>query len=187
MLEARRVDNFDGDEAQIHLLWLAIANSFVVDYLMRVRMSTTINSFHWHQIPFPRLPPTSPQAIELIEAATQLSMGGPQPRTFSEDTSYRLDTMNLPVSPNDKDLERWKCQYIRAAIDARVADLYGLPTLEYAFILSTFLCWIGSNLPFRKIWGNTANHAITNPRPCFADLLPTCGCRATYRYRGRIW
>lgn len=134
-----RVDNFRGDEAQIHLLWVAIANSFVVDWLMRVRMSTTINFFHWYQIPFPRLSPALPQAAELIEAATQLSMVGPHRYLFSEeDASSGLDTLGLTVSPNDKDLEEWERQYIRANIDACVADLYGLSTLEYANILSTF-------------------------------------------------
>jgi len=129
-----RIDGDKCDSLKASLLWLAIANSFVVDWLMRMRMSITINYFHWHEIPFPRLHPEDPRARELIAASARLSM---------KDTNNMLGTLlqewlpigEVSLSPS---YELWTRQYIRAEIDARVAALYNLTVYDYAYILATF-------------------------------------------------
>ena len=100
---------------------------------MRMRMSITINYFHWYEIPFPRLPSSDVRARELIDASARLSM-------VPLDTA--ADRMRGWV-PRDKtplnvNYETWSRQYIRAEIDARVAALYGLSVYDYAYILTTF-------------------------------------------------
>ena len=51
--------NFEGGDEDITYLWVAIADSFVVDWIARRRVSTTSNYFHWYELPFPRLDPQS--------------------------------------------------------------------------------------------------------------------------------
>ena len=42
---------FDPADHGLDLLWLAIANSFVVDWCVRRRVGTSLNFFVWEQIP----------------------------------------------------------------------------------------------------------------------------------------
>lgn len=127
------------DDLRICLLWLAIANSFVVDWLMRMRMSTTINFFHWHQIPFPRLLPTDPIAEELISAAARLSSTGIEEQALAHVTTSRSWEKWIAATPASHVAdEPWIRQYIRANLDAKVAGLFGLSVSDYAYILTTF-------------------------------------------------
>jgi hypothetical protein len=133
-----RIEGFNGDATQVHLFWLAVANSFVVDWLMRTRMSTTINFFHWHQIPFPRLLPTAPEAMKLISAAARLSAAyQADDQTLVGSACYSMDRLASKY-PAKTDQEERARQHVRAELDARVAALYGLSFYEYAYILSTF-------------------------------------------------
>lgn len=129
-----RISGVVADYLEITLLWIAIANSFVVDWLMRMRMSTTINYFHWYQIPFPRILPTDPRAKDLIAASTRLSIKPKQEALIGVPEEW------VPSSRAvlDADREVWSRQFIRAELDARIAALYGLSVHDYAYILTTF-------------------------------------------------
>lgn len=108
---------FDSEDPRLHMLWLAFANSFVVDWLIRRRVSTTLNFFHWKQIAMPRIDPESATGSNLVQVVKQLQ---------STD----------PSSPDEEQLrERAK---LRASLDAAVAIAFGINVEQLAFILEDF-------------------------------------------------
>jgi hypothetical protein len=108
---------FDVDDERLPLLWLAIANSFVVDWLLRRRVSTTLNFFQWEQVPFPRLDPACGPGAELVALAEKLCVP-PHLRWPAGELARRAS---------------W-----RATADAVVADVYGLGLEDLAVILADF-------------------------------------------------
>lgn len=61
---------FEPDNKVIHhLYWIGIANSFIMDWIMRKKMTITINYFHWAQIPFPYASISSHFAIQITAAS----------------------------------------------------------------------------------------------------------------------
>lgn len=107
---------FEPENPSLDLLWLALVNSFVVDWCMRRRIGTSLNFFLWSQVPIPRLDPSASPAQELIPLAEELSRPGWE-----------------PGSPTVAERAR-----LRAAIDAAVVDLYALEVDEYAWLLGDF-------------------------------------------------
>jgi hypothetical protein len=116
---------FDHNDPQLHLIWLALANSFVIDWLVRRRISTTLNFFHWYNIPFPRIHPDSDIGRELSQAAAKLCYLDTPQRTQSSAGSRHKDVLRMRSS-------------VRADIDAIVADLFDLNLTEYVLVLSDF-------------------------------------------------
>lgn len=108
--------DFEGGDEDITFLWAAIANSFVVDWVARRRVSTTLNYFHWYELPFPRLDAQSDAGRPLVAAARALSAGPGRPWTISLADRARL----------------------RADIDTQVLRLYGLDLRDAAVILADF-------------------------------------------------
>jgi hypothetical protein len=104
------------EDPSLDLLWLALVNSFVVDWCMRRRIGTSLNFFLWDQMPIPRLDPSSSAAAELIALSKDLS--------------------RLPGDPHFPSPEERASR--RAMIDAAVADLYGLEVDECAWLLQDF-------------------------------------------------
>lgn len=107
---------FKPEDPSLDLLWLALVNSFVVDWCMRRRIGTSLNFFLWSQVPVPRLDPSQAAAQEIIALAEELSR--PPWEAGSPVISERAR--------------------LRAAIDAAVVDLYGLELDEYAWLLNDF-------------------------------------------------
>jgi hypothetical protein len=107
---------FDSTDPSLHLIWIAIANSFVIDWLVRRRISTTLNHFYWNQIPFPRVLPESVIGKELAAATAELSVWG---------------------SGDDGALLRRRAR-IRARIDVLVAQLFDLDEADIDLIALDF-------------------------------------------------
>ena len=126
---------FDVDKPLLHLIWIAIANSFVLDWIVRRRISTTLNFFHWRQVPFPRVDPSSDIGRELAFMAAELCYHP----SFSSGFMRWLERSDLPthVLPRGMITLRKRAD-LRARIDAIVADLYGLTIEEFAVVLSDF-------------------------------------------------
>lgn len=108
---------FDSEEPRLHLLWLAFVNSFVVDWLIRRRVSTTLNFFHWKQIAMPRVEPESPLGSHLVQLVEEL-LGIESSLCAEEQLRERAS--------------------LRARIDTAVAVAYGLDAEQLAFILEDF-------------------------------------------------
>jgi hypothetical protein len=118
---------FDNDDSRLHLIWLALANSFVIDWLVRRRISTTLNFFHWYSIPFPRIRPDSEVGKELSTAASKLCYMQIRQRIGTQNSNWT----------NQRALLKERAQ-LRADIDCIVAELFDLTLTEYMCILSDF-------------------------------------------------
>lgn len=125
---------FDSEVLRLHLIWIAVANSFVVDWLVRRRISTTLNFFHWEQIPFPRIDPDTEIGERLAVAAAKLCMIDASSDHMRTWLQCAVGDEALPNDPLPID-ERAQ---VRAEIDAIVADLYDLSPEDFALILSDF-------------------------------------------------
>jgi N-6 DNA Methylase/Eco57I restriction-modification methylase len=140
---------FDHNDPKLHLIWLALANSFVIDWLVRRRISTTLNFFHWYNIPFPRINPNSNIGQELSQAAAKLCYLDTRQRTDRSAGSYHKDVLRMRSS-------------VRADIDAIVAELFDLNLTEYVLVLSDFQI-IDRYQPTLRM-GNTAETRSTITR-----------------------
>lgn len=105
---------FDKDDKRLHCLWTGIANSFVVDWLVRRLISTTLNFFILESIPFPRIAADTVAARRIALRVARLS-----------DTAPRLTDLSQRAG-------------LRAEIDAEVGLLYGLTLSQFACILQDF-------------------------------------------------
>lgn len=126
---------FDSSDPRVHLIWLAIANSFVIDWIVRRRISITLNFFHWYQIPFPRVEPNSDVGCTLAAAAARLSyLQMQQTRT----TKWLREVGGKSATDSGELASLTERAQLRANIDAIVAELFSLNHEELTMILSDF-------------------------------------------------
>jgi hypothetical protein len=119
---------FDEDSPSLHLLWIAIANSFVVDWVIRRKISTTLNFFHWMQVPFPRISPKSEVGQFLSSLSGKLCILDDNQITYN---NWVMNSVEKIDFNRDRDI-------LRAIIDAIVAREYGLEVDEMATIFNDF-------------------------------------------------
>jgi len=135
---------FSADDAKLASLWVAVANSFVVDWMARRRVSTTLNFFHWEELPFPRLDPASDLGRRLVAASSELSAD--------------------PGRPWSMDLARRAT--LRVDIDVAVACSFGLD-LPTALVLSDFpLLDRGSPAGHRTVTRDSVLSALASAQGC---------------------
>jgi Alw26I/Eco31I/Esp3I family type II restriction m6 adenine DNA methyltransferase len=107
---------FDEDGGSVvQWAWLAIANSFVFDWLARRIVTTTLNYFLLLSLPFPNISKFSIESKYLADQAEKLA---------------QMD-LDPCCSPSTYEL-------IRADLDARIARLYGLGFEEFKTIMEDF-------------------------------------------------
>ena len=137
------------DDNRLALLWTALANSFVSDWLIRLRVKETLNFFLISQLPMPRLSPDDAVGREMVVLAARLNCVLPELAELWEQVAQRYPNdlsaqWRLPQDRNDPDFERLPCidpterQFLRARLDALAADAYRLTVPEFAYILTTF-------------------------------------------------
>jgi hypothetical protein len=102
---------FDLDDQDLPYLWAALVNSYVLDWIARRYISTTLNFFYLELMPIPRLPVSSRQASALVQLSRTLA--------------------GEPLSRTDR-------AWARTSIDGIVAGLYGLTADEFSVILNDF-------------------------------------------------
>ena len=100
------------------LLWLAIANSFPFDWMLRRTVTTTVNYFLLFSLPFPKLSIKTPLAQRILRTMRQIQS---------------LDIADS--SPHDR---MWKVGALRAEIDACVAAAFKLEYRDLQLILEDF-------------------------------------------------
>ena len=116
------------DDEQFYLT--AIANSFVFDFMLRMRVTTTINFFYLYQMPVPRQSSTDSAFAPIIERAARLICTAPEFDDLAKEVglkSYRQGVIDV--------VQRAQ---LRAELDGLIAHLYGLSETEFAHVLSTF-------------------------------------------------
>jgi hypothetical protein len=122
---------------QEQLYLSAIWNSFVLDYHIRQKVTTTLNFFYIYQLPVPRLSENSTGQEKktfdsLVERAAKLICTTEE---FADLWNEVMGTKWTKASGDTDDKARAK---LRAEIDAIVAHLYGITEEEFIHILGTF-------------------------------------------------
>ena len=102
-------------------------NSFVLDYVLRFKVSANISMFYVYQLPVPRLTPHDRRCRAIAERVARLVCVGPE---FDVLRQELLGSVAAHVATNP--IERQKLQN---EIDALVAYLYGLSEEELRHIL----------------------------------------------------
>ena len=121
-------------------LWLSIANSFVTDFVARMKVSLHMSFTILDSIPFPRLPVEDPRTRLLVPLALRLTCTGPEMIPFWNIMAGQgwVDPVAVNGTPPgivDED-ERLVA---RAEIDAIVArDVFELTRPEVEYVLDTF-------------------------------------------------
>lgn len=106
---------FGDNSGSLPWSWLAIANSFVFDWMARRIVTTTVNYFLLMSLPVPSIDPRGPEARDLARRAKELQ---------------HLDS--------DPTLDLSRVASLRADLDAKVARLFGLSRDDLALILGDF-------------------------------------------------
>jgi glutaredoxin-related protein len=114
------------------LLLCAVLNSFVADYLFRLRVSANLTFFVVYQTPVPRLLDTDVVYSALVLLSAKLVCST---EAFAD---LWLEIIGSPWSEQEAAGDPARRAQLRAEIDGLVAHLYGLSEEEFAYILSTF-------------------------------------------------
>ncbi len=123
-----------------YCVWLAVANSFSMDWLVRQKVQLHLTLSALDSLPFPRPDRTDPIAKVLVPLVLRLICCGSEMTGFwnaraAEGWCAPVDADGPPPGIEDPD-ERF---LLRAQIDAIVArDVFGLPADELSCILDTF-------------------------------------------------
>ncbi|HEY1351678.1 MAG TPA: N-6 DNA methylase [Ktedonobacteraceae bacterium] len=130
------LENFD----ESHKLFLMVLlNSFVLNFVIRQKISANVSAYLLNQLPIPRLPATHPISQALVPLAARLTCVDERFAPLWESLARQHPgTMDLAWSPGCAVREPGDRAKIRAEMDARVADLYHLSEKDFAYLLSTF-------------------------------------------------
>jgi hypothetical protein len=115
-----KVPTLTTDSRDCHLAWIGLANSFFVDFLIRQKISTTINLFYLETLPIVR---PKIDAVEFLQLVT---------------CAARLVSISPEIQLAEPALELRERARLRAEIDAIVTGLYDLSPVEFGYILTTF-------------------------------------------------
>jgi hypothetical protein len=117
------ISTIDGFKNVSDLILCAIfLNSFIVDWLLRQKVSANINMFYVYQLPIPRI-----NDEEIVIRAAKLICTTPE----FDDLAKEVGLESGVTNPEER-------AEIRAELDAMVAHLYGLTYEEFRHILGTF-------------------------------------------------
>jgi hypothetical protein len=115
------------------LFLCALWNSFTVDWLVRLKVTATLNFFHIYQLPIPRLTAKVTVFRLIVQRAARLVCTTPE---FADLWAEVLPGTSW--SPSVAASDAGERARLRAEIDGLVAHLYGLSEEEFAYVLSMF-------------------------------------------------
>ncbi|MDB9418328.1 Eco57I restriction-modification methylase domain-containing protein [Microcystis aeruginosa] len=122
-------NNFQENEA-FKFFIVTMLNSFLIDWMLRQKVSANINMFYIYQLPIPRLKEGDKYFQEIVENAAKLIC-----------TTEEFDQLAKEVgigSHKNGVTEEAERMAIRAKLDAIIAHLYELTLTEFQHILTTF-------------------------------------------------
>jgi hypothetical protein len=108
----------------------AVWDSFVIDSMLRLKVTTTLNFFYIYQLPVPRLTEKDPAFRPIVERAARLICTTPEFDDLAKEAGIGSHKQGLT-----NEVERGR---LRAELDGLIAHLYGLTEEEFAYILTTF-------------------------------------------------
>lgn len=110
--------------------WCGLANSLVLDWLLRQAVTSTLNMYYLYQLPVPRLPSTDTRCTQIATRVARLICTSADYDTLARDMGLQ-DHINGATEPAER-------ARLRAELDGLVAHLYGLSEEEFAHILTSF-------------------------------------------------
>ncbi|OJZ15594.1 MAG: hypothetical protein BGP20_06640 [Thiobacillus sp. 63-78] len=117
-------------DSHTQLFLCTVWNSFVIDWMLRQKVTTTINFFYLHQLPVPRLTEADSAFVSIVERAARLTCTTPEFDDLAKEVGLGSHK-NGATDPAER-------ARLRAELDGLVAHLYGLTEAEFAHILTTF-------------------------------------------------
>jgi hypothetical protein len=117
---------------QESLYLLAVFNSLVLDYILRLKIASNVNMFYLYQLPVPRLTVDNPIFQALMSRAARLTSTTPAFAELWQEVMGEVWHEGVGVT------DLLGRQQLRHEIDALVAQLYGLSQSEFEHILNTF-------------------------------------------------
>ena len=112
------------------LYLVAVWNSFVVDYAIRMTVSANVNFFYVYQLRIPRLTAHDAAFALIVDRAAPLICTTPEFDGLAKEVGLKSHRQGVT-----NEVERAK---LRAELDGLIAHLYGLTESEFAHILTTF-------------------------------------------------
>jgi hypothetical protein len=112
---------------ETRLFLVALFNSFILDSLIRQRVTSHVSFFFVYNLPIPRLTETDPRFKPIVERAAALICVSAE----FEDLKRELVAKGYELKTDAPDV-------LRAELDALVAKLYDLTADEFSHILKTF-------------------------------------------------
>ena len=124
---------FDGNDKRLisdaeQLFLCAVWNSFVIDSMLRMKVTTTLNFFYIYQLPIPRLTAKDAAFAPIVARAARLICTTPEFDALAKEVGLESHSVTDPA-------ERTR---LRSELDGLVAHLYGLTESEFAHVLTTF-------------------------------------------------
>lgn len=108
----------------------SLFNSFIMDFIIRRKVSSTVNMFYVYQLPVIRLSENDMYFYELLNRSAHLICTSEE----YDELAKEAGMSGYEEGVTDPELR----QKLQNQIDAYVADLYGLTRDELIYILSTF-------------------------------------------------
>lgn len=110
-----KVPTIELRDPKLEDLFIALANSFAVDWMLRRVVTTTVNFFMLDDLPLPPVVPGSPLALELSDLSRRVS-----------------------CAEGDQQADDWEIGRLRARIDALVAHAWGISNSDMELLLRDF-------------------------------------------------
>jgi hypothetical protein len=121
--------NTFGDHRNL-IFCIAVLDSFIVDWLLRNKVSQNINMFYVYQLPVPRLTKANKEFAGIVERAARLICTTAEFDDLAKDVGLK--------SHKDGATDPKQRALLRAELDGIIGHLYGLTEEEFAYILTTF-------------------------------------------------
>jgi len=112
------------------ILVSAILNSFIVDFVLRQKVTSHCNMFYVYSTPVPRLQEGDPWFAEIVDRAAKLICTTPEYDELAAAVGLGSHHNSI-TNPTHR-------ATLRAELDGIIAHLYGLTATEFTHILSTF-------------------------------------------------
>lgn len=131
---------FDESYEWAYCLWLAVANSFPMDWLVRQKVQLHLTYTLLDSLPFPRLPSDHKLCKLIVPLALRLACCGPEMSDFRNHLAKEgwIEPSPLGGESGGEESEDERMR-LRARIEVIVArDIFGLSVSEMDHILATF-------------------------------------------------
>ncbi|WP_338638737.1 Eco57I restriction-modification methylase domain-containing protein [Burkholderia pyrrocinia] len=124
---------FSPNSPTVMLLWLAVANTLAMDFIVRMKVALTMSLSILGSLPFPRSITTNSATVRAAALAARLSCAGPEMADLLRELEGDPEFQQQCLTPSDDPEERAQ---LMAELDVVVArDLFGLTHEEVQYLL----------------------------------------------------